>query len=176
MKKAIFLDRDGVINIAPPRGKYIISKEEIVINEGIVEFICKSIEKGFLIFIVTNQPQVAKGLLSLADLHAINGLIVSYIMKHGGRIDRLYYCPHKDEDGCRCRKPKSGMLLQAVKEFDVNIHNSYLVGDSWKDIEAGRAAGCITIFMKTEIGKEELERCTPDYVVSSFNEITEIIK
>jgi D-glycero-D-manno-heptose 1,7-bisphosphate phosphatase len=112
---------------------------------------------GFTLVCVTNQPDVATGLLAQSDLDAINGAIVGRL-----QLDALRYCPHVDTDGCACRKPKPGLLVDAARSLDLDLSGSYMVGDRWRDIDAGRSAGCRSVFI--DRGYAERRACGMDFV------------
>ncbi len=145
--KIIFLDRDGVINKDPGFGGYITSWEEFKFLPGAVEAIRKLNQAGFEIIIISNQAGVAKGLYSMEDLNEITENMLREIKKTGGRIRSVYYCPHRDEDNCDCRKPKTGLLFQASKGLEIDFTQTFFVGDNRRDILAAKAVGCQSIFV-----------------------------
>jgi len=152
MKKAIFLDRDGVINKAILKeGKPFSPRrfEEFKLFDGIREVLEKFKKKDFLNIIVTNQPDIARGLIERETLEKMHKFI-----KENLPIDDIFVCPHDDIANCHCRKPKPGMLLEAAKKWDINLNESFIIGDSWKDIEAGKAVGCATILLDNLYNKE----------------------
>ena len=144
-KFAVFLDRDGVINRAiiregkphPPA-----NLEDVVFSPGTFEAIQVLRKSGYLVIVVTNQPDVAKGIQSRETVEAIHRLICQQL-----HVDDIKVCYHIDEDNCCCRKPKPGMILDAAKEYMIDLTQSYVIGDRWRDIEAGKAAGCKTILI-----------------------------
>jgi D-glycero-D-manno-heptose 1,7-bisphosphate phosphatase len=144
-RPAVFLDRDGVLNEAlvrdgrpfPPR-----SPEELVVVPGVPDACARLRARGLVLVVVTNQPDVARGLQSAEDVAAINARLRAAIA-----IDALYVCPHDNDDQCPCRKPKPGMLLAAARDLALDLPRSFMVGDRWSDIEAGRAAGCRTVYI-----------------------------
>jgi len=170
-KKAVFLDRDGVLNQAvvkeghpcPPA-----SVSEVVILPGVAEGVQKLKDAGFVLIVVTNQPDVARGATSKAIVEGINGCLAKHMP-----IDRFIMCYHDTADGCDCRKPKPGMLIAGAMEFDVELVSSYMVGDRWRDVEAGRNAGCKTIFINYEY--DEKQPTSFDYRVGSFIDAINII-
>lgn len=175
--KALFLDRDGVIcKILDPndgKGGYLIKAEEFELLPGIQKLIDNAREKGYVIIAVSNQPQIARGFLEEDGLAKIHLKMQSLL---GNKIDKVYYCPHKNEDNCDCRKPKPGMFFKSQEDFDIDLADSIMVGDSDKDILAGRAAGCRTIFIKNEFKTQYLANCSPDYIVGSLEEIIPLLK
>jgi len=167
-QKAIFLDRDGTIN------KYVgflrdINDFELI--EGVSDAIKQINQSGYLAIVVTNQPVIARGEVSWDELIEIHKKMETLLGKDGAYIDGMYICPHHPDKGfegerpeykfdCDCRKPKPGLLLQAAKDFNINLSQSYIIGDSERDVEAGKAAGCKESIM-VETNKEDslLEVC-----------------
>ena len=143
--KAVLLDRDGVIN--EDRRDYVKNISEFVILPGVPEAIGELTRNGFAVFVLSNQAGISKGLYSSETLRDIDSCLQREVEKKGGKIAKTYYCPHQDEDNCSCRKPKSGMILVAAQEHQIDIANSFLIGDRWKDIAAGQSAGCKTIWL-----------------------------
>ena len=145
MHRAVFLDRDGVINralVRDGRPYAPTTLEDFVILEGAPQAVKRLKAAGFLVVVATNQPDLATGQQSrelLDQMHAI--------MRQAMDLDAIYVCPHDDKANCTCRKPKPGMLLTAAERFDIDLQKSWMVGDRWRDVEAGRAAGCRTIFV-----------------------------
>ena len=144
MTKAIFLDRDGVIN--QERKDYvkfrILDKTSDAIN------IIKN--NGFLVIIITNQSAINRKLLSVETLNKIHEKLQSYLEKYDTSFDGVYFCPHTPSENCECRKPKPGLILQAVTDFQIDLSESYMVGDSETDIQAARNAGCKGILLKKD--------------------------
>ncbi len=139
-RKALFLDRDGTINIEK---NYIYKIEDFEFIDGIFELIKEYQEKGFLIFIITNQAGIARKLYSVADYEKLTNWMLTQFRRKGIEITKTYYCPHHPEitGDCNCRKPKPGMILQAIDEFHINPAQSVLIGDKKSDILAGENAG-----------------------------------
>jgi D-glycero-D-manno-heptose 1,7-bisphosphate phosphatase len=150
MKKAAFLDRDGVINQRAREGEYTTTWKELHILPGVAEAIGLLNRAGYLVVVVTNQRCVAKGLISSSQLEDLHKRMCDELARGGGIIDAVYYCPHDFAPPCDCRKPKPGMLLQAAREHDIDLAASWMIGDSARDIGAGRAAGCRTIRLLDE--------------------------
>jgi D-glycero-D-manno-heptose 1,7-bisphosphate phosphatase len=145
MNKAAFLDRDGVINRkAPTEGDYITRWEEMQILPGVVEAIALLNRAGFRVIVVSNQRCVAKGLVKAGELDSMHQRMCGELAAMGAKIDRVYYCPHEEQPPCSCRKPEPGMLFAAADEYQVDLRSSWMIGDSEKDVEAGRSAGCST--------------------------------
>lgn len=143
--RAVFLDRDGVINRKPREGEYVTGWDDFHFLPDIELSITLLRQAGFRIIVVTNQRCVAKGLISGADLEEMHMRMCSVLARKGAAIDAVYYCPHELEDGCACRKPAPGMLVKASEVADIDLSSSWMVGDSEVDIEAGRRAGCKTV-------------------------------
>jgi len=160
--KAIFLDRDGVLNRAliregrpyPPQN---INEVEILAGVPIALKLLKS--AGFLLITVSNQPDVARGTLSRETVDAINSLLCAQLP-----IDHFVMCYHDNGDRCECRKPKPGMIISSASKFNIDLGKSYMIGDRWRDIVAGSVAGCKTVFLDYKYDEQRPE---------SFNYITE---
>jgi D-sedoheptulose 7-phosphate isomerase len=168
MNRAVFFDRDGVVNkyVSPtPRNLH-----EFVLNNNIGQTMWKLRYLGYKIFIVTNQPDVARGKIERKELEKINEYILNQLP-----VDRIYMCI-SDDDTFKDRKPNPGMLLTAAKEFDIDLQQSFMVGDSWKDINAGDAAKCRTIYLQTDynIPVSDLS-IQPDKVIKSVTSIYKTI-
>ena len=141
----LFLDRDGVIN-TKLEGKYVRNFSEFEFMPGALDSISKLSNLFNRILIVTNQQGIAKGIMSEADLNTLHTQMQERIEKLGGKINKIYYCPHLEIMNCMCRKPKSGMIEQAIIDFpEINIENSYLIGDSDSDIKAGKKMNLNTV-------------------------------
>ena len=144
MVKAVFLDRDGVINEKMPEGSYVTNWNDFKFISGVKEALSLLSKTDFKIIIVTNQRGIAKKSLSEQDLIEIHLKMLDEIKKSGGRIDKIYFCPH-EEGECNCRKPLPGMLYKADEEFSIDFKNSWILGDSSSDIELGKKLGCKTV-------------------------------
>ena len=172
--KVIFLDRDGVIS-KYYHGDYTKTWAEFKFLPGAKEALTKLRKTDFTIFIISNQSGVSKGVYSLKALSRITSLMEKEIEKSGGKIKKSYYCVHQEVDNCSCRKPKTGLFLQAEKEFGkIDFKNSYFIGDSQIDIEAGKKIGAKTILVlsgKTK-NKEEIKDwlLKPDFIASNLKE------
>ena len=144
--KAIFLDRDGVIN--KNRDDYVKSTKELEIFSNIGKEILKLKMKGFLIIVITNQSVINRKIITIRELEEIHSTIQKFLIKSKTSIDKFYFCPHRPDENCDCRKPKPGLILQAINEFSIDVSKSWMVGDSKTDIQAGEKAGCKTILLK----------------------------
>ncbi len=147
MTKAIFLDRDGVVNRKVPEGSYIQTLAALEFLPGALETVAEICRSGYLVFVVTNQRGVARGMVRPEVLDQIHSHILEAAARAGGRICRIYVCPHDIADACECRKPKPGMLLQAKAEFGIDMGASWMIGDAASDVAAGAAAGCGTVLI-----------------------------
>jgi len=151
MNKAIFLDRDGVINIE--RGEYTYLLYDFVLTEGLIDALKVFIDKGYLLIVITNQGGVAKDLYSIYDVENIHNFLKSTLEKEGIKLTEIYYCPHHpDFEKCLCRKPGSLMLEKAIARFDIDASKSYFIGDTERDVEAGKASGVKTIKIEPNSG------------------------
>ncbi len=143
--KAVFLDRDGVLNRAVVRNGTPYppaNAAELVLTPNAKETLQGLKAQGFLLLVVTNQPDVAKGTTTRAAVEEINRKLASELP-----VDDIFVCYHQDSDRCDCRKPKPGMILDAARKHNVDLAESFMVGDRWRDVEAGQNAGCRTIFI-----------------------------
>lgn len=146
MTKAIFLDRDGVIN--QEREDYVKKLDEFNILENTSDAINIIKSHGFLVIIITNQSAINRKLLSVETLNKIHEKLQMYLKKDNTSFDGIYFCPHTPYENCECRKPKPGLILQAVNDFSIDISQSFMIGDSKKDIKAAKSAGCKGILLK----------------------------
>jgi len=138
--KAVFFDRDGTIN-SDEGHYYIYKKEDFVFNPGVIEGMKRLADAGYLLFVVTNQGGVAKGLYTETEVEEVHDYMCEILAENGVEIKKIYYCPHHDSIApCTCRKPQPGMLIKAIEEFNISTTESYMVGDSKRDIEAAFAA------------------------------------
>jgi D-glycero-D-manno-heptose 1,7-bisphosphate phosphatase len=144
MKKAVFLDRDGVINQRPPEGGYVTRWEEMQLLPGVPEAIVKLTRAGYFVFVASNQRCVAKGLVAASDLESMHERLCQQLAAKGALITEVYYCPHEKYPPCDCRKPSPGMLLAAARRHKLDLTASWMIGDSEVDVQAGRNAGCKT--------------------------------
>ena len=145
MKKAAFLDRDGVINRKAPEGQYVTRWEEMKFLPGACEAIRLLNNAGFLVVVVSNQRCVAKGLITTEELDSLHAQMRHEFAAAGATIDAIYYCPHEIQPPCSCRKPRAGLLLDAARRHNVDLAGSWMIGDSGRDVQAGRSAGCRTV-------------------------------
>lgn len=153
MQNVIFLDRDGVINHDSP--DYIKSWSEFEFLPGSLEALKQLKLNGFPVIIITNQSVIHRKMVTKKDLDFIHDMMKEAVQSHGGDIKDIFYCPHIPEDRCDCRKPKPGLIYKAQKRYKIDLETSIMVGDSAKDIECARNAGCgSAILVKTGNGVE----------------------
>jgi D-glycero-D-manno-heptose 1,7-bisphosphate phosphatase len=171
-QKAVFLDRDGVLNRAIVRGGKPFppaSLEELGIPEEVAPALQILKDCGFLLIGVTNQPDVARGKQTRETVESIHDFLQKNLP-----LDEILVCYHDDGDECECRKPKPGLLYRAARRHRIDLAASFMVGDRWKDVEAGQRAGCITILLDREYAEKEAER-PPDYRVRFLSEASACI-
>ncbi len=172
-RRAVFLDRDGVLNRALERaGKPYppTSLAEFEILRGVPAACQKLKAAGFLLVVATNQPDVGRGTLPMSVVEEVHAHLRSLLP-----LDRIEVCTHpgKGASECDCRKPRPGMLLRAARELSIDLRQSWMVGDRWRDIDCGHAAGCRTIFI--DYGYDEALRAAPEFRVRNLTEAAEII-
>lgn len=170
MQKAVFFDRDGVINVD---AKYVYKIEDFVYVDGFLDLfrLCK--EKGYLLFVVTNQSGIGRGYYSLQDFLKLSSFMQNDLKSRlGFCFDKIYYCAHDIDSLCECRKPNIGMIKQALGDFDIDLSKSYIIGDKESDVEAGINSGINTtiLFSKHNVDSKA------DFVVDSLYEVNSIIK
>ncbi len=167
MEKLLILDRDGVIN---PEFGDVYKEEDFAFNPGFFEMCQKYQKKGYKIVVCTNQSGIAKGLFSLEQFKNLTYYMVDECRKHEVFIDKTFVCPHRDSDNCDCHKPKPGMILKAIEEFNASLKMSVAVGDKMSDIDAYHAAGLKRIyFLQAE--NMPAKRDFDYKIVSSLEEI-----
>lgn len=167
--RAVFLDRDGVINeVVFREGRPASPRtiEEFRLCEGIAGPLHRLSQAGFRLFVISNQPDVARGFLDPSLLELINGRILASLP-----IKRILVCTHDDAAGCQCRKPQPGMLYRVAANDGVDLTRSFLIGDSWKDMEAGQRAGCTTIMLRRAYN----QGAKAHFVLDSVGEAVDLI-
>lgn len=172
---AVFLDRDGVITHDPPHYAHRIDQLALIEGSGLAIKMLN--DTRFKVIVITNQSGVAKGLYTENDIEIFNNGMIEQLKQVNAHIDAIYYCPHHPEAkmekyriDCDCRKPNPGMLIKAEEKFNIDFKSSFLVGDKWSDIEAGRSVGCKTILVETGHGLLEYEnkKYYVDYVAADL--------
>ena len=179
LRKVVFLDRDGVINVDSP--DYIKSWSEFQFISGSLEALKRLNESGFTIIVITNQSAVNRGMIPEPVLREMHDNMRCAVEKQGGCIADIFYCPHRPDEGCGCRKPKPGLIQQAQQRHRLDPSTAWMVGDSVKDILCARNAGCgHAILVRTGNGRSSermlLEKQTPpDHVVENLREAVDFI-
>lgn len=151
--KAIFLDRDGVLN--KKRNNYVKTVSELEIFPFIIKPIKKLQNAGFKIVIITNQSAINRGLITHEEVKKIHQKLEKFLKRDDISIDGIYYCPHRPDEGCSCRKPKFRLLHNAISELNIDVKSSWFIGDSETDIEAGKSIGCKTLLVTSELNLEQ---------------------
>lgn len=182
LRKAIFLDRDGTII----RHVELLHKpSEVKLLPQAARAIKVMNKLGFLVIVVTNQPVVARGMITPKEVDEIHALILRRLRRRNAQVDAVYFCPHHPEATlkkyrlrCRCRKPEIGMILSAVKKYNIDLKKSFMVGDSTRDIQAGNRAKLKTILVKTGLGGKDIWQfeSKPDFVIRNLSAAVKIIK
>jgi D-glycero-D-manno-heptose 1,7-bisphosphate phosphatase len=165
--KAVFLDRDGVLNQPVVRdGKPFppASVDQLIVYPDAAAALARLKRAGYLLVVVTNQPDVARGTTGRAAVEAINGAVGAAL-----GVDDFFVCWHDDADGCGCRKPKPGLLLEGAERYAIDLNRSFLIGDRWRDIDAGAAAGCRTVLIDRGY-RERAPDNAPDFRAESIGE------
>jgi len=152
MNKAVFLDRDGVLN--KKKLDHVKSTDELEIFSYISRPIQKLHENGFLVVVITNQASINRGLTTHEKVNEIHEAIQKYLNKNNTHIDAFYYCPHRPDENCLCRKPKSGLLVKAIHDMNIDPKLSWMIGDSDSDILSGRSISSNTIKVDTNFNLE----------------------
>lgn len=167
MNPAVFLDRDGTI-IAEKN--YLSQIAEVKVLTEVPSAIRQLNQNNFKVIVISNQSGIGQGFFTQKKVEKINNYLKNLLLKKGAKIDKIYFCPHIPEDNCSCRKPSTGLIHQAQKDFNIALEKSYLVGDKASDIEAGYRAGCKTILVLTGYGEKEKGGCVPTYLASNLRE------
>jgi D-glycero-D-manno-heptose 1,7-bisphosphate phosphatase len=174
-RRAVFLDRDGVLNKSVVReGRPYPPAElkDFELYDDVPAGCSQLYEKGFILVVVTNQPDVARGRQRREEVEAMNRQLLERLPQ----ITRVEVCWHAGSDygdPCECRKPKAGMILTTAKEMEIDLARSFMIGDRWRDVDCGHAAGCRTVFI--DHGYSEKLKQQPDWTVTSFSEAVDVI-
>lgn len=170
----VFLDRDGVINQDSPN--YIKRWAEFDFLPGSLKAIARLTRAGLTVIVITNQSAINRGMVPLAELEIMHRRMRRAVADSGGSITDIFFCPHRPDEGCDCRKPKPGMILAARDRYGIDLSSAVMVGDSAKDIQAGQAAGCgRTVLVLTGNGKAALQTLRaidqgPDHVAGDLED------
>lgn len=184
MLRAIFLDRDGVL--IENRSDYVRDWSQVTLLPLAIDALAGFHRAGLKIIVVTNQSAVGRGLMTFETALQINNRLTKTIQENGGWIDAVYMCPHRPQEGCNCRKPQPGLLLQAARDLSLDLRSSWMVGDAWSDLLAGQSAGLQgTIMVRTGRGSIQLHGDRPagirpflisDDIFGAFRTITDFTK
>jgi len=161
LRPAVFLDRDGTL--IEDRG-YLRETSEVAFYPDAIDAL-RRLQERFLLFLVTNQPWVARGILTWEDVKRVNARVVSYLAEHGVTITAVYVCPHERSDGCSCIKPNPHFLHKAAAEHGVDLQRSFTIGDHPHDVELARAAGARGVYVRTGHGSKHLTELSPGEIV-----------
>lgn len=167
MNKAVFLDRDGVIVIPhfrDGRSFAVRSMDDFHLYPDAQESLCLLKKEGFLLIVVTNQPDMGKGLISSEMMSSMNDFLFHHLP-----LESIKICPHSQEENCFCRKPKNGLLREAAQAFNIDCTASYMIGDRQSDVEAGKSIGCKTVFIDLGYSSEEKPK-DPDFCCKTLSE------
>ena len=169
MQKAVFFDRDGVVNV---NNEYVYKISDFVYMSGFVEFFRAIKERGFLAFVITNQSGINRGFYTERDFEILSDFMQNDLReKCGFCFDKIYHCPHLPSENCPCRKPKIGMIENALKDFPIDLSASYLIGDSESDIECAINAGIKTQILLTK--EQKISKAT--HIIDNFQKAHSII-
>jgi D-glycero-D-manno-heptose 1,7-bisphosphate phosphatase len=169
-QKAVFLDRDGVIN---KDYGFVHKIEDFIFFPDVFESLKKLQSAGYRLFIITNQSGIGRGMYPEKDVQDVHDYMLQALASQGIEISRVYFCPHAPEDDCECRKPKTKHLDDAVREFDLDAENSWVIGDKLSDIEMGERAGCKTALIDSRYARDVQRKkysCLQEAVMEILNE------
>lgn len=173
MRKAVFLDRDGTIDYGIPRYERVDSIDKVQLLPYVLEGLTLLATLDFLVFVITNQAGIAEGLITLEQFTQINNEMLRQVKPSGIVIQKTYVCPHGDNSTCDCRKPKPKLLLDAAKEFDVDLARSWMIGDRPSDVRAGIQAGTRTILVRS--GEASVVAAEADHTVDTLLQAVQYI-
>jgi D-glycero-D-manno-heptose 1,7-bisphosphate phosphatase len=174
MNKAIFLDKDGtLINDIP----YNVDPKLVTLANDSIEGLRRLQDLGYQLIVISNQSGIARGLFKPEDLNAVEQKLQELLSPHKIKLSAFFYCPHDDNNGCDCRKPKPGMILQAARQFNIDLSQSWMIGDILNDVEAGNKAGCHTVLINNGNETEWLitDDRQPSFLAKNLNQAAEII-
>jgi D-glycero-D-manno-heptose 1,7-bisphosphate phosphatase len=155
MRRAVFLDRDGVINHNRP--DHVKSLDEFVLLPGVLQALALLGKSDLCVVVVSNQSAINRGLVTQSVVESIHQWLLETVQQAGGRIDAIAYCPHRPDEACRCRKPQPGLLLDTAQRLNIDLRRSFLVGDALSDVQAAVAAGVQPVLVLTGRGKAQVK-------------------
>ncbi|HEY7478628.1 MAG TPA: HAD-IIIA family hydrolase [Actinomycetota bacterium] len=173
-RRAALVDRDGTINVETP-GSYVLAPDAMRLLPGAAAGLRRLHRSGLAVVVISNQAPVGRGWIDGAELAAINRRMEELLAEEGAGVDAIYSCPHDGADGCRCRKPEPGLLLDAAADLDLDLAGSFVVGDKASDLEAGRRVGATTILVRTGQGSAALADADADHVADDLDGAAAII-
>ena len=163
MTRALFIDRDGTINIDKD---YLTDPADLEFIDRSPEAIAAANKLGLKVIVISNQSGVSRGIMTVEQVESVNSRLTKMLSDMGAHVDAMYYCPHHPDYGdgirCNCRKPDIGMLLRAKDELGIDLKNSFVIGDKWSDVKCGENAGTFTSLVLTGYGKADYQRCIDD--------------
>ncbi len=169
MNKAVFLDRDGTVN---EEVGYLSDLSQLKLIPGSASAIKRLNDAGFLVVLVTNQSGIARGYFSESFVHETHALLKQMLQREGAHLDGIYYCPHHPTEGkthytmeCECRKPGTGLIDRAARDFAIDVRKSYVVGDKWSDVELGQRAGARTILVRSGFAPDAAGNTRPAHIL-----------
>lgn len=174
-RRYVLLDRDGTIIV---ERDYLRNPHQVALLPGAAEGLRQLNSQGLGLIVVTNQSGIGRGYFDGTQLAAVNDRLRNLLVLEGVQLDALYVCPHRPEDDCRCRKPKPGLVEQAVRDFHFLPEQAFVIGDKTSDVELGRAVGATTLLVRSGYGAETEQRhaIRPDHVVDDLAEAAEVIQ
>lgn len=166
MAKAVFLDRDGVINVDK---EYVLKIEDFELIPNTIDALKIMQEGGYILIIITSQSGIGRGYYTEQDFQKLNRHMLGLFSAKGIKISKVYHCPHSPDEGCNCRKPNISIINEAEKEFGIELKKSYVIGDKTSDIEMGKRAGCRTILVQTgKAGRDGKYNVKPDFTAEDL--------
>ena len=171
--KVVFLDRDGVIN---KEVEYLHRNRDFVFIDGVFQACKNLISYGYHLIIVTNQSGIARGYYSENDFHVINNWMINQFSENNVNILDVFFCPHSNKSNCECRKPKPGMFIEAKNKYNINMEESWMIGDSERDILAASSAGINSTILVRSSHKIDEENSKAKFYIDSIKDISSLIK
>ncbi len=174
-KRILLLDRDGVINVSPGKGKYVYHWPKFQFIPSTLTALKKLAQRDFEFVIISNQSGIGRGIYSIEQVNQLHELMVAYLNKENIIVNAIYYCPHHPEDECSCRKPNAGMFFQLATDYQINVEQLVYVGDDVRDVIAAHNAGCSSAFIGDNRQLMQLKD-QPDMVASSAEQLVDAIE
>lgn len=173
MQKAIFLDRDGVVNVEKD---YVCKIEEFEFIEGLFETLKEFQKLGYLLFIITNQSGIGRGYYSIEDFKVLTTWMLNEFKKQNIEIAQVEFCPHSPDEVCECRKPKAGMIKNILKNFDVDLEHSWLIGDKDSDIACAKNANIKNTIQVMSGHEFDVQKSQANFICNTIKECLDVIK